>query len=197
MEPFMFTSFACMQVAAMVLPRFHSHAVLAAALLAALLLAPTAEAKINDGTEVYNPFLGGDNGVGDAPPVPGCTTYFYSQRVDHFNRRDTRRFEQRYTLCDAYWNRGAKEPIFMYLGGRVGGRVGCQQGRWMNSPLACPNRSAQSQRARHTSSARLPAATHSKPNAGNEAPLPGAWPTIFSDMARDEGGLLLYAEVSV
>ncbi|PRW34050.1 lysosomal Pro-X carboxypeptidase [Chlorella sorokiniana] len=29
---------------------------------------------------------------------------------------------------------------------------------------------------------------------GNESPLPGAWPTIFSDMARDEGGLLLYAE---
>ena len=32
--------------------------------------------------------------------------------------------------------------------------------------------------------------------AGNESPLPGAWPTIFSDMAHDEGGLLLYAGAS-
>ena len=135
----------------------------AAALLAALLLAasPTASATGLSGSfEPTNPF-GPPN---TAPPVPGCTTYWFTQvgtaacsggcgwlgprgaalpprshdltarkhppraattlpspqRVDHFSPWDRRTFQQRYTVCDAYWGKGPKEPLFMYLGGWVG-----------------------------------------------------------------------------
>lgn len=41
----------------------------------------------------------------------------YSQRLDHFSRHDKRRWQQRYTLCNAYWNPNAKnQAVYMYLG---------------------------------------------------------------------------------
>ena len=42
----------------------------------------------------------------------------YSQRLDHFSRHDQRRWQQRYTVCNAYWNPLAnrRQAVYMYLG---------------------------------------------------------------------------------
>ena len=137
----------------------------------------------------------------------------YSQRLDHFSRHDKRRWQQRYTLCTAYWNpRAKRQGLYMYLGERGDGFQAllraCLATDGRLAAASCPARrhsylfwqlaSVKTQNVSNMScwlTASLPTSHHDCPTsiAGNESPLPGAWPTIFSDMARDEGGLLLYA----
>lgn len=58
--------------------------------------------------------------VAPAGPDPyNCKAFNFTQRVDHFDRRNTRTFLQRYYVCDGLWrNRapGSREPLFVYFG---------------------------------------------------------------------------------
>ena len=48
-----------------------------------------------------------------------CQPFNFTQRVDHFDRKNKRPFLQRYYLCDGVWrNRapGSREPLFVYFG---------------------------------------------------------------------------------
>ncbi len=59
-----------------------------------------------------------------APAGPGadpynCKPFNFTQRVDHFDRKNQRTFQQRYFLCDGVWrNRapGSREPLFVFFG---------------------------------------------------------------------------------
>lgn len=80
--------------------------------------------------------------VADSPF--NCSTFNFTQRLDHFNPADTRTWQQRYYVCNGYWHKGAREPLFAYLGA--------------------------------------------------EGPLDAPYPSLFFDMIRDEGGLMLQME---
>ena len=62
------------------------------ALATLALMLPAAAAYVSDvvggGTENGPPLLGG------APPVPGCTAYWYTQKLDHFDRHERRTWQQ-------------------------------------------------------------------------------------------------------
>lgn len=67
---------------------------------------------------------GGGGGAGPAAADPmNCQNRTFTQRLNHFNRRDSRTWLQRYYVCDGYWRRSAKEPLFVFLG-EQGGAMG-------------------------------------------------------------------------
>ncbi|ETO20282.1 hypothetical protein RFI_16937 [Reticulomyxa filosa] len=46
--------------------------------------------------------------------IPPPETYYYEQKLDHFNPQDTRTFKEKYLVCSEYWKQGG--PIFFYSG---------------------------------------------------------------------------------
>ncbi len=45
-----------------------------------------------------------------------CQPFNFTQRVDHFDRKNQRTFKQRYYLCDGLCAPGSRKPLFVYFG---------------------------------------------------------------------------------